>query len=142
MSAFDAASRRVVVVDLDGIIVDWDAMDQLFTSPSHMPIPPSITRLCHQPHTVVVVVSGHSCAVMEAVCGHLNCVLVAERGCYLRWSPLHVWEELVDAEEPSGLLVQVVPPCQYYADRTPGSHVEVKSHSVTFHYRDCPAAQL
>ena len=115
LAAFHGASRRVLVLDLEHVLVSnsvpfacgkaLDSTTDDVRSPSAsrhrrrrsstassatLPpvLPPCVEALCALPNTVVVILSGHSRTVVSSICAGVNAVLVAEHGCYLRYEPL------------------------------------------------------
>lgn len=104
--------------------------------------------------TTVVILSRKSRETMELLFDDdaLPCpfVLVAENGSFIRWAPETSWEcELPDFHPSSQRLTRleapllhqqpawfqdVLPIFHYFAERTPGSTLEMKEASITFHY--------
>jgi trehalose 6-phosphate synthase/phosphatase len=80
----------------------------------------------------VVVVSGRSARDLEAWLGHLPIHLVAEHGAAIRKAG-HKWQLLERVENRWKHAIE--PILLNYAAQTPGAQVEVKLHSLVWHYR-------
>ena len=134
LNAYEASSRKLIVVGLEGVLVPPSTLPELLKLPSG--IESALATLCDQSETTVVIVSPRSCETMENVCGDLNAVLVAESGWFVRWGRHMPWECQVSYLE-TRWRDDVEKVVEYYTERTPGSFMETKSHSIAWHFRDC-----
>jgi trehalose 6-phosphate synthase/phosphatase len=85
----------------------------------------------------VVLISGRTADELGPWFGHLPINLVAEHGAAFKKAGRSTWStiEKVDTKWKKVLLPQL----EKYAARTPKAHVEVKPHSLVWHYRASPA---
>jgi trehalose 6-phosphate synthase/phosphatase len=58
----------------------------------------------------------------------------AEHGCFLKDAHAKEWSNLME-EMDLGWKSEVIEIFNYYTERTPGSFLELKMYSVTWHYR-------
>lgn len=97
----------------------------------------SLRKLTRDPLNKVFVVSGRDCVTLEHWLGcieHLG--MSAEHGCFLKFPDSSEWQNLIEneSEEWKAEVVQVF---EYFTERTPGSFIERKTASITWHYRQC-----
>jgi hypothetical protein len=86
--------------------------------------------------TTVVVTSRMPRERLEALFGDEPFILVAENGAFVRWAPECVWE--CELPDPSpAWFAEVLPVFRYFADRTPGSVLDIKETSISWHYAGC-----
>ena len=127
---YAAAAKRLILLDYDGTLVpfsDWPRKAR----PSGEVIP-LIKELAHDERNDVVIVSGRDKETLEEWLGSLEIGLVAEHGVWIKekngeW---HLAGNIKDDWKS-----QVRPLMELYVDRTPGSFVEEKGYSLSWHYR-------
>jgi hypothetical protein len=86
--------------------------------------------------TTVVITSRMPRERLEALFGDEPFILVAENGAFVRWAPECVWE--CELPDPSpAWFSEVLPVFRYFADRTPGSVLDIKETSISWHYAGC-----
>lgn len=126
---FRSASRRILFLDYDGTLVDF--------SPDPYNVRPSkellelLRNLDEQPATKIVIASGRDRKTLRDWFGQLHLSLVAEHGAWVmengRWS--------LTRPLPNDWKRRLMPLLNDYTDRLPGSLVEEKEYSITWHYR-------
>jgi trehalose 6-phosphate synthase/phosphatase len=130
LADYSEAEKRLILLDYDGTLVpfsDWPRK----AIPSGDVIP-LIKELTQDERNDMVIVSGRDKETLEEWLGSLDVGLVAEHG---------VWRKVPGGEwELAGNLKddwksQVRPLMELYVDRTPGSFVEEKGYSLSWHYR-------
>ncbi|XP_076894627.1 alpha,alpha-trehalose-phosphate synthase [UDP-forming] 1-like [Bidens hawaiensis] len=100
----------------------------------HPELKESLMKLCNDPHTTVVVLSGSDQDVLDDNFGEFNVWLAAEHGMFLRstkgtWMttmPEHLNVEWVDS---------VKHVFEYFTERTPRSHFELRETSLVWNYK-------
>jgi trehalose 6-phosphate synthase/phosphatase len=132
MAAYRGAARRILLLDYDGTLIGFAPRPELaIPTPDLLDL---LARLSANPRNRVVVISGRRKSDLEswfapAVPGIW---LAAEHGGFLRgpggeWTPLHSdggdWKQ------------RVRPVFEHFVERTPGSLIEEKELSLTWHYR-------
>ena len=97
----------------------------------------SLRILVKESENKVFVVSGRDQATLEAWLGDIEGLgMSAEHGCFLKMPGAKEWIDLIadHNEEWKTAVTQVF---EYFTERTPGSFVEHKRASITWHYRQC-----
>jgi trehalose 6-phosphate synthase/phosphatase len=125
-----AARKRLILLDYDGTLVpfsDWPRKAR----PSGDVIP-LIKQLAQDERNDVVIVSGRDKETLEEWFGSLEIGLVAEHGVWVK-EPSGEW--LLTGSVKDDWKSQVRPLMELYVDRTPGSFIEEKGYSLSWHYR-------
>ena len=97
----------------------------------------SLRSLLKDPKNKVFVISGRDQETLEAWLGELDGLgMSAEHGCFLKVPGSAEWVDLIadHNEEWKAAVTQVF---EYFTERTPGSFIEHKRASITWHYRQC-----
>jgi trehalose 6-phosphate synthase/phosphatase len=123
-----------LLLDYDGTLVP------LARSP-HLAAPDDelvflLERLAASPGIQVDIVSGRSHQTLEQWLGHLPVSLWGEHGFWHRSRPGEAWQPAITVAPD--WVERVNPILEQFAASTPGSHVEVKSASIAWHYRCAP----
>lgn len=125
------APRLAVVLDYDGTLVPIQASPDLAApEPALLEL---LGRLAAEPGLDVHIVSGRPRNVLEAWLGTLPLTLWAEHGHWHRCLRTGEWRGT--AELPDGWRDKVHPIIRHFTKATPGSAIENKSASITWHYR-------
>lgn len=126
--------KRLILLDYDGTLVPFHT-DPTQAKPSRE-LTKIINDISKNPSNDVVIISGRSANDLERWFGAASVNLVAEHGASIRKAGMKTWKvyEKSDTEWKKILL----PILEKYAVRTPGAHVEVKAHSLVWHYRLSP----
>lgn len=97
----------------------------------------SLKRLSADPHNKVFVISGRDCVTLERWLGFIdNLGMSAEHGCFLKMPNEKEWQDLI-ADHNDEWKTEVSQVFEYFTERTPGSFIERKAASLTWHYRQC-----
>jgi trehalose 6-phosphate synthase/phosphatase len=127
---FERARTRTIMLDYDGTLREFELHPDLAQPTPE--IRALLRSLASLPETQVHIVSGRRRRNLEQWLGRLPVHLCAEHG-YLARAPGGEWHTLVDLDlswlRPIERLLRRV------AADVPGAHVERKSCSVAFHYR-------
>lgn len=127
---YSNASRRIIFLDYDGTLVDFNA-DIDLAMPDDL-LYSLLEDLTSDPANEIVLISGRDYQKMEEWFGHSKVHLIAEHG---------VWQKSKGKQWKSvpGLNDQwksdIFPILNMYVDRTPGAFIEEKSFSLVWHYR-------
>ncbi|HMH31142.1 MAG TPA: bifunctional alpha,alpha-trehalose-phosphate synthase (UDP-forming)/trehalose-phosphatase [Methylomirabilota bacterium] len=137
ISDFHHASKRLLMLDYDGSLVP-------FTEEYQDVAPPKvlldlIEMLCLDKRNDVVIISGRSAGDLEKWFGQLPINLVAEHGAGIKKAGAKSWQDIgkIDTRWKELLL----PSLEKYAALTPKARVEIKPHSLVWHYRGSPPYQ-
>lgn len=139
VESYKASKSRLIILGLNGTLAavptNRKEMHQQRGRLSHS-ISESLAVLSKDPHNMIVIVSSASREQLDRVCGHLNIGLAAENGLYFRaGNSTNEWVTMVDGIDISWL-EGVKPVFDYFAERTPGSYVEIHETSVVWNYRN------
>jgi trehalose 6-phosphate synthase/phosphatase len=119
-----------LLLDYDGTLVPLARSPELAAPDAELQA--LLQQLTTAPGIVLEIVSGRPRDTLEEWFAHLPCVLWAEHGFWRRehgvWVPA--------AEVPAGWLDRIHPILQQFTASTPGSHIEIKTASVAWHYRN------
>lgn len=134
LSDFSESKRRLLLLDYDGSLVP-------FTDHYEDTAPPDslvklLQDLCDNPLNDVVMISGRNASDLEKWFGQLPISLVAEHGASLKKAGNKNWQKLEKPEvEWQDTLLPIL---EKYARLTPKARVEVKPHTLVWHYRASP----
>jgi trehalose 6-phosphate synthase/phosphatase len=128
--ARDAASVRLLL-DYDGTLVPLAATPELAApDPELVALLRALTAV---PRVTVELMSGRPREILETWFGALPIQLWAEHGFWRRAAPGGEWRPAGDV--PAGWLDRLYPILQQFTASTPGSFIEVKTASVSWHHR-------
>lgn len=131
---FQKARRRVLLLDYDGSLVPLRGDYKNAAPPKKLL--DTLQTLQSDPRTEVVVVSGRSSHDLETWLGHLPISLVAEHGATIRKAGSSTWQNMATREAQwRGV---ITPLLRHYTELAPQSRLEVKPHSLVWHYRNTP----
>jgi trehalose 6-phosphate synthase/phosphatase len=135
LSAFDNASRRLLLFDFDGTLTPLvnDPADARLSDTMHQ----TLTQLAQR--SDIVVISGRNRKFLEKTFAGLPVQLVAEHGAFLKKADQD-WQRL---DLSDGNWVDLVHPVlQQYVDQFPGTFVEAKETAIAWHYRQSAADDI
>lgn len=128
------AKRRLLFLDYDGSLVPFSENYQDARPPKSLM--GLLESLGSDKHNDVVLISGRKASELDSWFGGLPINLVAEHGAAVKKAGNRSWKTLekVDTHWKKILL----PELEKYAAKTPKARVEVKPHSLVWHYRASP----
>jgi trehalose 6-phosphate synthase/phosphatase len=131
---FRGAEKRLLFLDYDGSLVP-------FTEDYKEAVPPKslinlLETLCADKRNEVVLISGRGPDDLKQWFGHLPMNLVAEHGAAIKRAGHKSWQTIEKVDTEWKKLLR--PALEKYAARTPKARVEVKPHSLVWHYRGSP----
>jgi trehalose 6-phosphate synthase/phosphatase len=130
VGAYRRGAKRLLLLDYDGTLVpycDWPRK-----AVPDEEVVPILKELAEIAENNLVIVSGRDRATLEDWFGDIEAGLVAEHGVWLRDRDGN-WEMLENLRDD--WKEQIRPLLELYVDRTPGSFVEEKNYSLSWHYR-------
>jgi trehalose-phosphatase len=138
IAQYEATNRRLLVFDYDGTLAEYQSLPQL--AKPKKALLATLRRLASDPKNHVVVVSGCSRRLLSKWLGHVeNLHLAAENGIHFReWgrSDFELTLRAGSDQSSDAWKLPLLDIFNYYSERTPGSFVEVKDYTITFHYRE------
>lgn len=131
---FNNSRKRLLLLDYDGSLVPFTAHYEDTAPPNNLI--KLLQDLSGNPLNDVVMISGRSSTDLEKWFGELPISLVAEHGATLKKAGNKNWQKL---EKPDNEWQEaLLPVLEKYAKLTPKARVEVKPHTLVWHYRASP----
>ena len=130
VDAFTTAARRMIFLDYDGTLVEFNEKPDLATPNNSLF--KLIKSLCALPNTDVAIVSGRDQAFLDKWFDTLPLTLAAEHGHYIKYKGKN-WKGTVAGRKD--WMADVMPIFEAFTDRTPGTFIEEKHNSLVWHYR-------
>lgn len=124
------ASNRLILLDYDGTLIDFTPIPyQAMPSERLLSL---LLKLNSNPNTRVVVITGRRYLDIEKMIGFLPIGIVAEHGAMIKEGK--TWEKLFN---DNGIWKEAIfPLLREITSGCPGSFVEEKNFSLTWHYRN------
>ncbi|MGC4057820.1 MAG: trehalose-phosphatase [Chitinophagaceae bacterium] len=127
--SYDESASRLILLDYDGTLVPFASLPQLAVPDPEVLL--LLKRLCVT--NTVYVISGRDRVTLEEWLGALPIGLVAEHGAAMK-APGETWRMLSDLN--TDWKSEAVSRLQDAVHRCPGSLIEEKEFSVSWHYRN------
>ncbi len=127
--SFDDSKKRLVILDYDGTIVEFNENPELAIPPQSLL--DLIKKLNNQKNTHVVIVSGRDKKFLNKWFGEIPVMLIAEHGHYQRTD--NSWIKKLKIS--NSWMEDLIPLFETFTDRTPGTFIERKKNSLVWHYR-------
>lgn len=128
---YRSSNRRLLFIDYDGTVVPFSKNYKDVEPPEELI--DLLGKLGSSKHNAVVLISGRSPDDLERWFGHLPINLVAEHGAAIRKNGNKTWQ-IVDKLNTEWKQI-LLPALKKYVDQAPGARIEVKPHSIVWHYR-------
>ena len=132
---YRTSRRRLLLLDYDGSLAPFTE-DFKDAQPSQSLLR-LLKTLLKTDGNEVVIISGRSADDLDAWFGQLSVNLVAEHGALVKKIGDTSWQALVHSETKWRRSIE--PILDKYAALTPRARVEVKPHSLVWHYRSSPS---
>lgn len=130
MKKYRDAQRRILFLDYDG------TLQRFFNLPDEAKPDEELINLLKRAKlddkTELVIISGRDKDTLNDWFGELGFSLIAEHGVWIKRDGAE-WKERVQSRRD--WKKNILPILESYVDRTPGSLIEEKSHSLVWHYR-------
>jgi trehalose 6-phosphate synthase/phosphatase len=137
-SAYMKSTRRLILLDYEGTLVP-QSRHPLLISPSSQLVT-LLHKLSKDPRNVMYVVTGQDHHTCNAWLGHIPVGAACEHGCFFKpyrrcsWgTDYEAWREVQGGMDLRWRDV-ICPVLEDYAERTPGSIVEIKQATISWHY--------
>lgn len=129
------AENRLILLDYDGTLIPY-VNDYTATQPPKKVIQ-LIQHLIDNPKNEVILVSGRQAHDLDRWFGDLKMHLVGEHGAVIKKAGAKKWNsyEYVNTEWKKAIL----PTLEKYTSLTPRAMIEIKPHSIVWHYRMSPS---
>ncbi|KAH9888296.1 glycosyltransferase family 20 protein [Xylariomycetidae sp. FL2044] len=132
---YTRSQRRLFILDLEGTLISYGPLNEI------IPMNPQRTLgvlndLVDDPRNTVFVMSGRRPEELDRLFRLVpNLGLIAENGCFVKYCGKNSWTEVADRKQVAAWKESVGMILQYYLERTPGSEIEDRNCSITFHYQ-------
>lgn len=128
---YNNAKNRLLFLDYDGTLVNFSTHFKKAAPDKEFYI--FLNALISDPRNKVVIISGRNYETLEEWFGNMKLDLVGEHGLWQKKYGSERWEETIKITD--AWKQELLPIIHTYTDRTPGSFIEEKSHSLVWHYR-------
>lgn len=134
ISAYSRSRKRIIVLDYESTLLE-EAHQLSTLAPPKPFVKRIIESLAADKKNTILLVSAHDRGVVSSWLNDRRIGVVAESGYYYRLPHATEWQMMAEDTDPSWKKV-VRPIMQYFKERTPGSYIEAKESSLTWHYGD------
>lgn len=132
--AYRRAKRRLILLDYDGTLVSF-TLNPRESSPGQELIE-LLRLLCRDDSNEVAIISGRDSATLERWFGDLDINLISEHGAGIKLRNA-AWKHLLS--EHQSWMEKIRPTLDTFCQRSPGSFIETKTHTLVWHYRKVEA---
>jgi trehalose 6-phosphate synthase/phosphatase len=131
---YRSAKKHLILLDYDGTLIPF--MENFKATVPPKKILNIMRDLSANPANEVVVISGRQAADLDAWFGKIKIHLVAEHGAVIKKAGAKNWKniETVNTEWKK----MILPILEKYTSLTPHAMIEIKPHSLVWHYRGAP----
>lgn len=129
-NAYRDAGRRLILLDYDGTLVSF-SRNPSEASPGVQLIK-ALQDLAGDEKNDVTIISGRDGQTLESWLGWLNVNLISEHGAGIKYKNMD-WEHFLPLEQKWKKFIR--PILEVFVQRSPGSFVEDKPHTLVWHYR-------
>ncbi|WP_313368848.1 bifunctional alpha,alpha-trehalose-phosphate synthase (UDP-forming)/trehalose-phosphatase [Sphingobacterium mizutaii] len=129
-SSYNASNKRLILLDYDGTLVGFNKNADKAVPTTE--VYEALDNLSKDPRNLVTIISGRKYSNLESWFGNRPYYLIAEHGIWSNY-PNHDWHLVPGLSNSWKTEVNQI--LQRFTDRTPGSSIEEKSHSLAWHYR-------
>ncbi|KAE9000953.1 Alpha,alpha-trehalose-phosphate synthase [UDP-forming] A [Phytophthora fragariae] len=139
LGAYARSRHRLLVLDYEGTLFDDPTSAGGASQQRSNVAPPKpfvkrlVETLANDPKNTVVLVSAHERNVIGSWLTDHRVGVVAESGYFYRLPNDEAWQVMTEDTDPSWKKV-VRPIMQYFTERTPGSRIDSKESSLSWHY--------
>ena len=127
---YKSSDNRLVLLDYDGTLVNYTIIPAAAKLPGH--ISEMIVKLDDNPRTKIFIITGRAHLDIDKVIDNLPVSVIAEHGAFLKENG--VWKNQINDICP--WKTDVIPIFNRITAACPGSFVEEKDFSLTWHYRN------
>jgi trehalose 6-phosphate synthase/phosphatase len=134
---YQKSANRIVIVNYDGTLVPYaENPGDARPTPELLDM---LENLNHSRKTDIVIISGRGKHDLDTWLGEMPVNLTAEHGSWIKEVNSNEWRlfKPLSAE----WMHEIIPPLEMYTDRLPGSFIEQKEYSVSWHYHKADIEQ-
>ncbi len=134
---YNKASKRIVIANYDGTLVPFER------DPDKAAPPSGLLKLLKNLHkndkTDIVIISGRSKDELDKWLRKITVNLTAEHGVWIREASADKWK--LFKPQSNEWKEEILPILETYTDRLPGSYIEEKEYSLSWHYHKADIMQ-
>ena len=127
---FHKSKRRLLILDYDGTLVHF--ANTPWQARPDKTLLDLLERISSDSKNDLVILSGRDKDTLDKWFGKLKMTLVAEHGIWIKKQKQN-WKSRI--EPPAFWKTEIRQVLVFFVDRTPGSLIEEKTHSLVWHYR-------
>jgi trehalose 6-phosphate synthase/phosphatase len=131
---YKTSQHRMFFLDYDGTLTGFHPDPQM-AKPDTILLN-LLKKLSGNPKNRVIIISGRDRGTLDKWLGHMDIDIIAEHGVWMK-EKTGKWETITKLK--SVWKSEFRPVLNAYVDRTPGSFVEEKDHSLVWHFRKVEA---
>jgi trehalose 6-phosphate synthase/phosphatase len=128
---YQKAQRKGLILDYDGTLVDYERNPQKAKPDEELY--EILDHLSGHENSQVILVTGRNKNTFDEWFSSRNYTLIAEHGAWIK-EPDSDWKKTDNGKMNNEWKELIIPVMNFTCDRTPGSIVEEKSHSIAWHY--------
>ena len=133
-SKYDAAERRLMVLDYEGTLASWGSPNSIILTTPQRAID-TLNTLLEDRRNLVYVMSERRPGELEQLFRLVpNVGLIAENGAFLREANTDEWTELFDVDHVKSWKPGVRKVLEYYVERIEGSKIEERHSGLILDY--------
>ncbi|MGC9343383.1 MAG: trehalose-phosphatase, partial [Bacteroidales bacterium] len=133
INEYKKADRKVLFLDYDGTLVNYERNPR--KAKPDKELYEILDQLSRHENNHVVLVTGRDKDTFNEWFSSRNYTLIAEHGAWMK-EPDKEWVKTDNGKMNNEWKELMIPIMNFTRDRTPGSIVEEKSHSIAWHYRN------
>lgn len=131
LDTFAVSKKRLLLFDYDGTLVAFSKHPRLAVP--NEAVMKLLEKVSQDPDTEVAVISGRDRDSLNLWFGHLPIHIICEHGAEVRLRNAE-WKYAVDPD--ASWKAVFMPILEVYTQRSPGSFIEDKKHTLVWHYRN------
>lgn len=128
---YRSSRKRLLLLDYDGTLVPFSRHPSLAVPDQHLI--DQLSQIAANPQTDVTIISGRDSRSLESWFGALPITLVSEHGAGVRMKG-EEWNYTSEIDQAWKPIIR--PILEIFSQRSPGSFIEEKKHTLVWHYRN------
>ena len=137
LEKYTGSKKRLLLLDYDGTLVSFSPLPAQ-AAPNDA-VTGVLAKLAEDIHNTIYVISGRDSNTLEKWLGHLPINLIAEHGAKTRMQNEEWVTDVPDMDESWKKTMETI--METYVKRCVNTFIEIKEHSIVWHYRNANADQ-
>jgi trehalose 6-phosphate synthase/phosphatase len=135
LADYHSTQKHLILLDYDGTLIPF--MENFKVTKPPKKIMNIMRSLAANPANEIVIISGRQAADLEEWFGKLDIHLVAEHGAVIKKAGAKNWKNIENVNTEWKKMI--LPILEKYTTKTPHAMIEIKPHSLVWHYRGSPS---